>query len=266
MNDTKVSEPQPQFNNNVGPQFGAGPGQSSLSANPEAEGPPPPEYQPLSGPPPAVLIQGDQESLVGGFAPPGGYGAPQQQQRHISYDTSILQHPSPIGFSPHQRDNSYGVAGAEGGSIPSHQMQSNYISSQPPAKTPMTVDPRNVNGLPTELDGLRIWSNGLCGCFGDFGTCSFCNRPVVDGKLIRRRWCRYRGSFLPMHHVRAQQDALGLPGSERTASSEGRAAVWDGLFRSLLAGHLRIPMGLAGSLEFIFSYLDYTLTSFFINP
>ncbi|KDQ60390.1 hypothetical protein JAAARDRAFT_125936 [Jaapia argillacea MUCL 33604] len=30
---------------------------------------------------------------------------------------------------------------------------------------------RNVKNLPFDANGQREWSNGICGCFGDVGTC-----------------------------------------------------------------------------------------------
>lgn len=42
---------------------------------------------------------------------------------------------------------------------------------QPGAGPVMTMDPKNAKGLPRDGAGEREWSNGICGCFDDCGTC-----------------------------------------------------------------------------------------------
>ncbi|KAF8157207.1 PLAC8 family-domain-containing protein [Crassisporium funariophilum] len=46
---------------------------------------------------------------------------------------------------------------------------------------------RNVKNLPVGGDG-REWSNGLCGCCGDFGTClvACCCPCIIYGKVKNR--------------------------------------------------------------------------------
>ena len=61
---------------------------------------------------------------------------------------------------------------------------------------------RNVKNLPVGADG-RDWSNGLCGCCGDAGTCGFriflifwrANTHDINSH-------RYRRVLLPMHRLR----------------------------------------------------------------
>ena len=52
--------------------------------------------------------------------------------------------------------------------------QQQPVHQQPGAIPAMTVGGgnRNAKNLPLDKDG-REWSNGLCGCFDDCGTCKF---------------------------------------------------------------------------------------------
>ena len=76
-------------------------------------------------------------------------------------------------------------------------------TQQPGAQPAMVAaGNRNVKNLPVGADG-RNWSNGLCGCCGDAGTCGFyicfnvwtANVYVMDLR-------RYRRLLLPMHRLR----------------------------------------------------------------
>ncbi|KAF8811653.1 PLAC8-domain-containing protein [Phlegmacium glaucopus] len=51
----------------------------------------------------------------------------------------------------------------------------------------VTAGNRNANNVPMGPDG-REWSNGLCGCFGDFGTCivAWCFPCITYGQVKRR--------------------------------------------------------------------------------
>ena len=76
-------------------------------------------------------------------------------------------------------------------------------TQQPGAQPAMVAaGNRNVKNLPVGADG-RDWSNGLCGCCGDAGTCGFRIYFILQrGDTHYMHPHRYRCMVLPMHHLR----------------------------------------------------------------
>jgi hypothetical protein len=175
-------------------------------------------------------------------SPPAAYNQQQQQQFQPQYQQER-------GFNPQSQPQPYPV------------MQ----TSQPVAVPGMDV--RNVKNLPRNANGEREWSNGLCDCCGDCGTCA-CSFPFI---FFLSRLCpplffsalspnttlltlilslalsRLPLLVLPMHRLLAGQVPPRPPPAQRLSAPKRRRLHRLGLLHPRHALVLWLRMGIAGA-------------------